>query len=111
MYMTGRWSLAVHSNPGSLSSSKSFQKSASWPTTASGNIQVRRAAQCVKASLDFLRAIETESLEPDEFKGMPLDMYPYTLMFGTTRAPMRFRDIWVRSPNSRHIIVLRGGEF
>ena len=103
--------MAIHSNPGSLMSSKSFKESAPWPPNSPDSIQVRRAAQCIKATLDFLRAIETEMLDPDEFKGMPLDMHSYTMMFGTTRSPMRFRDVWVRAPSSRHIAVLRGGEF
>jgi carnitine O-palmitoyltransferase 2 len=111
MYMKGRWSLAVHSNPGTLSSSRAFESSASWPAGKPPSIQVQRAAQCVRATLDFLKSIEEETLEPDEFRGAPLDMYPYTLMFGTTRAPMKFRDVWVRAPNSRHITVLRSGNF
>jgi len=111
MYMTGRWSLAVHSNPGSLYSNKPFEQSAPWPKDAPTAIQVQRAAQCIKATLDFLKSIEEETLEPDEFRGSPMDMHPYTLMFGTMRAPMKFRDVWVRSPQSRHVTVLREGEF
>jgi carnitine O-palmitoyltransferase 2 len=101
----------VHSNPGTLSSTRSFQTSAPWPTSAPGSLQIQRAAQCVKATLDFLKSIEDQLLEPDEFKGQPLDMTPYSLMGGTTRVPMKSRDLWVRAPNSRHITVLRDGEF
>lgn len=109
--MQGRYSLPINSNPGTYYNSAVFAKSADWSSKAPSSLQIRRAAQCIKATLDFLRLIETELLTPDEFKGQPLDMHPYTLMFGTTRSPMIFRDIWVRSPSSRHITVLRGGEF
>jgi carnitine O-palmitoyltransferase 2 len=113
MYMRGRWSLPLNSNPGSYYNSSAFAKSADWPSSkgAPSSLQVRRAAQCIRASLDFLRLIENETLAPDEFKGNPLDMFPYTVMFGSTRAPMLFRDVTVRSPSSRHVTVLRGGEF
>lgn len=111
MYLKGRWSLAIHSNPGSLCSDLVFQKSAEWPVKTDLPLQVRRAAQWVKACLDFFAELEQETLQPDTFKGQPLDMSSYLFMSATTRIPMRFRDALVRSPLSRHIVVLRDGEF
>ncbi|KAF0444397.1 acyltransferase ChoActase/COT/CPT [Gigaspora margarita] len=55
--------------------------------TAARNNQVSRAASLIFSSLNFVHALRTETLEPDAFRGTPLDMSQFQRMFGTARLP------------------------
>jgi hypothetical protein len=105
MYLTGRWPLAINSNPGAVSRSKAFGPDA---TT-----QIARAARMVAATVAVAQDVESGQLQPDVMKGVPLDMRQYPKMFSATRIPRKGRDELVKATasRSRHIVVLRGNTF
>lgn len=45
------------------------------------------------------------------FKAFPLDMSQYQNLFASTRIPRKVRDELVTYPNSKHVAVLRNGQF
>ncbi|KAK4455640.1 putative mitochondrial carnitine O-acetyltransferase [Podospora aff. communis PSN243] len=80
------------------------------PTPARNN-QVTRAASLVVSALEFVRAVRKEELPPDTVKGVPLDMYQYSRLFGTARVPTDSGCQIEQDPDSRHIIVMCHGQF
>lgn len=56
------------------------------PTPSRGN-QMSRAVGLIMASLGFVHDLRTGQLEPDNMRGIPLDMYQYSRLFGTARIP------------------------
>lgn len=58
------------------------------PTPARGS-QIMRATSLIMASLGFVHDLRTGQLEPDMFRGTPLDMYQYARLFGTARIPTK----------------------
>lgn len=50
-------------------------------------------------------------LEPDNVRGIPLDMDQYTRLFGTARIPTQRGCRMLTNAESSHIIVLRRGQF
>ncbi|CAG8475618.1 4898_t:CDS:2 [Cetraspora pellucida] len=75
------------------------------------NNQVSRAASLIHSSLNFIHALRTEKLEPDMFRGKPLDMSQFQRMFGTARLPTENGCIMNTDNESRHIVVLCRGQF
>ena len=76
--------------------------------------QLNTAAHIVCATMIFAERVISETLEPDEFKGFPLDMLQYSRMFGTTRIPQKERDSFIYAKNLgelRHIVVARDGKW
>ena len=80
------------------------------PTPARNN-QVTRAASLVVSSLEFVRAVRKEELPPDMVKGVPLDMYQYSRLFGTARVPTDSGCQIEQDPESKHVIVMCHGQF
>ncbi|KAK5660968.1 hypothetical protein OQA88_12343 [Cercophora sp. LCS_1] len=80
------------------------------PTPARNN-QVTRAASLIVSALEFVRAVRKEELPPDTVKGVPLDMYQYSRLFGTARVPTDAGCQIEQDPDSRHIIVMCHGQF
>ncbi|OTB12967.1 hypothetical protein K445DRAFT_76706 [Daldinia sp. EC12] len=80
------------------------------PTPARNN-QVTRAASLVVSALEFVRAVRREELPPDTVKGVPLDMYQYSRLFGTARVPTENGCQIEQDPESKHIVVLCHGQF
>ncbi|KAK4212191.1 putative mitochondrial carnitine O-acetyltransferase [Rhypophila decipiens] len=80
------------------------------PTPARNN-QVTRAASLVVSALEFVRAVRKEELPPDTVKGVPLDMYQYSRLFGTARVPTDAGCQIEQDPESKHIIVMCHGQF
>ncbi|KAF0446799.1 acyltransferase ChoActase/COT/CPT [Gigaspora margarita] len=80
------------------------------PTPARNN-QVSRAASLILSSLNFVHALRTETLEPDVFRGTPLDMSQFQRMFGTARLPTEKGCKMDTDPDSKHIVVLCRGQF
>ncbi|KAI1388300.1 choline/Carnitine O-acyltransferase [Hypoxylon trugodes] len=80
------------------------------PTPARNN-QVTRAASLVVSALEFVRAVRREELPPDTVKGVPLDMYQYSRLFGTARVPTENGCQIEQDPDSKHIVVLCHGQF
>ena len=73
--------------------------------------QLRRAANLTLASLSFIHDLRHELLEPDTVRGTPLDMYQYHRLFGMARIPTKHGCRQAFAPESRHIIVMRRGQF
>ncbi|KDE03214.1 carnitine O-acetyltransferase [Microbotryum lychnidis-dioicae p1A1 Lamole] len=80
------------------------------PTPARGN-QLMRASSLILASLGFVHDFRTGQLEPDEFRGTPLDMSQYAKLFGTARIPTRTGCKMQVDLESRHIVVMARGQF
>lgn len=49
-----------------------------------------RATSLILASIGFIHDLRTGQLEPDNFRGVPLDMYQYTKLFGACRVPTKY---------------------
>ncbi|KAI0057062.1 acyltransferase ChoActase/COT/CPT [Artomyces pyxidatus] len=80
------------------------------PTPARGS-QLPRAASLVVSSLGFIHDLRAGLLNPDTVRDVPLDMDQYTRLFGTARIPTPRGCKMEVSKESRHIIVLRRGQF
>jgi carnitine O-acetyltransferase len=61
------------------------------PVTSRGD-QLHRAASLVGSSLGFIHDLRAGVLEPDNVRGIPLDMDQYTRLFGTSRIPTEVRS-------------------
>ncbi|KAK7035989.1 carn-acyltransf domain-containing protein [Favolaschia claudopus] len=73
--------------------------------------QLPRAAALIISSLGFIHDLRAEMLEPDNVRGIPLDMDQYTRLFGTARIPTERGCKMHANHESRHIVVLRRGQF
>lgn len=80
------------------------------PTPSRGN-QLMRTASLILASLTFIHDLRQGVLEPDSVRGTPLDMFQYTRLFGTSRIPTLDGCRMETSTTSRHIVVMRRGQF
>ncbi|KAK4047276.1 carnitine O-acetyltransferase yat1 [Microbotryomycetes sp. JL221] len=80
------------------------------PTPARGN-QLMRATSLILASLGFVHDFRTGQLEPDSFRGTPLDMSQYSKLFGTSRIPTKTGCKMQVDPESKHIVVMARGQF
>lgn len=60
------------------------------PTPSRGS-QLPRAAALITSSLGFVHDLRAGMLEPDNVRGIPLDMDQYTRLFGTARIPTQVR--------------------
>ncbi|KAF8523590.1 acyltransferase ChoActase/COT/CPT [Gautieria morchelliformis] len=89
--------------------------SSSWicrddPTPSRGS-QLPRAAALIVSSLGFIHDLRAELLEPDTVRGVPLDMDQYKRLFGTARVPTDRGCKMEIETNSRHIAIIRRGQF
>ncbi|KAL1742182.1 acyltransferase ChoActase/COT/CPT [Schizophyllum fasciatum] len=74
--------------------------------------QLPRAASLIIASLGFIHDLREGILEPDTIRGkIPLDMDQYTRLFGTARIPTERGCKMQVNSESRHIVVVRRGQF
>ncbi|KAI0762152.1 acyltransferase ChoActase/COT/CPT [Trametes elegans] len=80
------------------------------PTPDRGQ-QLPRAASLIVSSLGFIHDLRAGLLEADSMRGIPLDMDQYTRLFGTARIPTERGCKMEVHPESRHIVVLRRGQF
>ncbi|TFY61886.1 hypothetical protein EVJ58_g4233 [Rhodofomes roseus] len=80
------------------------------PTPDRGS-QLPRAASLILSSLGFIHDLRAGILEPDAVRGTPLDMDQYTRLFGTARIPTDRGCRMEIHTDSRHIVVLRRGQF
>ncbi|KAG9033901.1 hypothetical protein FRB95_014104 [Tulasnella sp. JGI-2019a] len=80
------------------------------PTPARGT-QLPRAASLISSSLGFVHDVRAGVLEPDTMRGVPLDMQQYTQLFGTARIPTHHGCRMEVSHTSRHVAILRRGQF
>ena len=70
--------------------------------------QLQRAASLTFASLKMASMLKQETLPPDTFKGRPLCMDQFKVLFGTTRVPAGkgAKDYVDHYPDSTHVVVL-----
>ena len=80
------------------------------PTPSRGT-QLPRAASLIVSSLGFIHDLREGVLEPDHVRGIPLDMDQYTRLFGTARIPTDRGCRMDVHEESRHIVVIRRGQF
>ncbi|PBK92163.1 acyltransferase ChoActase/COT/CPT [Armillaria gallica] len=73
--------------------------------------QLPRAASLIISSLGFIHDLRAGILEPDTIRGKPLDMDQYSRLFGTARIPTERGCKMQVHEDSRHIVVLRRGQF
>ncbi|CAH7684772.1 choline acetyltransferase [Phakopsora pachyrhizi] len=80
------------------------------PTPSRGN-QLTRAASLILASIGFIHDQRTLKLEPDRIRGKDLDMYQYSKLFGSARIPTRHGCKIKTDPKSKHLVIIRRGQF
>ncbi|KAJ2929849.1 hypothetical protein H1R20_g7245, partial [Candolleomyces eurysporus] len=80
------------------------------PTPSRGT-QLPRAAALIISSLGFIHDLHAGLLEPDSVRGTPLCMDQYHRLFGTARMPTSRGCKMDAHPESRHIVILRRGQF
>lgn len=73
--------------------------------------QLPRAASLIISSLGFIHDLRVGILEPDTVRGTSLDMDQYSRLFGTARIPTDHGCRMETASDSKHIIVLRRGQF
>ncbi|PFH53536.1 hypothetical protein AMATHDRAFT_1190 [Amanita thiersii Skay4041] len=73
--------------------------------------QLPRAATLILSSLGFIHDLRAGILEPDSVRGTPLDMSQFLRLFGTARIPTNRGCRMEVSRESKHIVVLRRGQF
>jgi len=77
----------------------------------SRSTQLPRAASLIISSLGFIHDLRTGVLGPDTVRGTPLDMDQYKRLFGTARIPTDHGCKMETASDSKHVIVLRRGQF
>ncbi|KIM49753.1 hypothetical protein M413DRAFT_438894 [Hebeloma cylindrosporum] len=73
--------------------------------------QLPRASSLIISSLGFIHDLRAGILEPDTVRGQPLDMEQYKRLIGTARVPTDRGCRMEVHTESRHIVVLRRGQF
>ncbi|KIY72039.1 acyltransferase ChoActase/COT/CPT [Cylindrobasidium torrendii FP15055 ss-10] len=73
--------------------------------------QLPRAASLIVSSLGFIHDLRKGVLEPDTVRGTPLDMDQYHRLFGSARIPTAKGCQMQVHDQSRHLVVLRRGQF
>nr|ODN85714.1 carnitine O-acetyltransferase [Cryptococcus depauperatus CBS 7841] len=72
-----------------------------------GKSQIERAAELVRATVEFKKLVDSELLEPEKIKGQPLCMASYKYLFNSTRQPTKPADVAKsHGPDNHHIVVL-----
>ncbi|KAK8846597.1 hypothetical protein IAR55_005683 [Kwoniella newhampshirensis] len=73
--------------------------------------QLSRASSLILSSLLFIHDLRNGLLKPDDVRGIPLDMSQYERLFGSCRVPTDRGCRMEVHPESRHIAVVRRGQF
>lgn len=73
--------------------------------------QLSRASSLILSSLYFIHDLRNGFLAPDAIRGNQLDMSQYERLFATCRAPTELGCRMETYNESRHIVVLRRGQF
>ncbi|WVQ82818.1 hypothetical protein IAT38_004950 [Cryptococcus sp. DSM 104549] len=77
-----------------------------------GQSQEERAAELVRATVEFKKLVDSELLEPEKVKGQPLCSASYKYMFNAVRTPTKPADIATSyGPDNHHIVVLRNNRY
>ncbi|KAL1407218.1 Carnitine O-acetyltransferase mitochondrial [Vanrija albida] len=77
-----------------------------------GASQTERAAQLIRAVVEFKKLTDSEKLEPEKVKGQPLCMNSYHYLFNAVRVPTSPADVPLAYPRDlNHIVVLRNDRY
>ncbi|AFR92669.1 carnitine O-acetyltransferase [Cryptococcus neoformans C23] len=77
-----------------------------------GKSQENRAAELVRATVEFKKLVDSELLEPEKIKGQPLCMASYKYLFNSARQPNSPSDFAkAYGPDNYHIVVLRNNRY
>lgn len=77
-----------------------------------GKSQEDRAAELVRATVEFKKLVDSELLEPEKVKGQPLCMASYRYLFNSARQPDSPSDFAkAYGPGNHHIVVLRNNRY
>ncbi|WWC90245.1 uncharacterized protein L201_005178 [Kwoniella dendrophila CBS 6074] len=77
-----------------------------------GKNQEERAAELVRATVEFKKLVDSELLEPEKAKGQPLCMNSYQYLFNAVRTPTKPSDSPTNhGSNKHHIVVLRNNRY
>ncbi|KAK1920548.1 acyltransferase ChoActase/COT/CPT [Papiliotrema laurentii] len=72
-----------------------------------GKNQAQRAAELVRATVEFKKLVDSERLEPEKVKGKPLCMASYKYLFNAVRVPTSPADVPLAyEPEKHHHIVV-----
>eukprot|EP00924_Labyrinthula_sp_SR-Ha-C_P016967 maker-scaffold_6-snap-gene-20.57-mRNA-1 protein AED:0.03 eAED:0.03 QI:59/0.8/0.83/1/1/1/6/35/637 len=104
MYLGGRWSIPINSNP--------FYIINKDPVDANNNL-ISRSARILNSTAKFWLKVRSGQLEADVDFGTkePLCMYQFSNLLGSARIPGKGMDKTELYPFSKHIIVLKDGDF
>ncbi|TIB75421.1 hypothetical protein E3Q23_02442 [Wallemia mellicola] len=80
------------------------------PTPSRGS-QLMRASSLIISSLGFVHDLRANILQPDNVRGIPLDMSQYNRLFGTSRIPTQNGCVMKTKTDSKHIIIARKNWF
>ncbi|EMD39824.1 hypothetical protein CERSUDRAFT_112084 [Gelatoporia subvermispora B] len=75
--------------------------------------QAKRAAQLLKATLPFRHLVESQQLEPEKVRGMPLAMDSYKWLFHSSRYPTKPADTARKfdAAAHNHVVFVRKNKF
>jgi carnitine O-acetyltransferase len=76
------------------------------PDPKTAKDQIFRASALAFASVKLASRLRHETLEPDVFRGKPLDMDQFKALFGCCRLPLGKGDAVAAHPDSCHVAVL-----
>ncbi|KAK8844806.1 hypothetical protein IAR55_006656 [Kwoniella newhampshirensis] len=77
-----------------------------------GQKQEERAAELVRATVEFKKLVDNELLEPEKVKGQPLCMESYHYLFNAARIPTKPADVPLAHPkDNHHVVVLRNNRY
>ncbi|KAL7418992.1 Carnitine O-acetyltransferase mitochondrial [Cryptotrichosporon argae] len=72
-----------------------------------GKSQARRAAELVRATVEFKKLVDSERLQPEKVRGQPLCMESYKYLFNAARIPTRPSDVaHAHDKATNHVVVL-----
>jgi carnitine O-acetyltransferase len=79
--------------------------------TPSRNSQVERASSLLWSCCKFNYALRNHELEPDKFRGTPLCMTQFKVLFGSCRQPDNLKDSISTKADAKHIVILCKAQF
>lgn len=89
MYLNGRWSLPINSNPALM-----------WRPDPINATQLERSVSVTYSAIKFAYKVLSKKLEVPFVGSKPLDSFQYSRMFASTRIPKHGRDLWQPKPHA-----------
>ena len=102
MYLGGRYALPINSNPALVLNPDPFHRT-----------QVVRAASLIYGYTRWFAAMQRSGIQADfggRTRDIPLCMREYQRLFAFTRIPFSGVDEPMITPESRHVVVMRGAD-